>query len=124
MTSWRDYSRCADLPWDKKKFFFAEGTVLPTYRQHEYARVICYACPVQIACLRECIDTDTDFGVWGGLTESQRKRYLWPSLREFGDEDWVLVDVVLSIGDKILKQIEITEREQSLPLDYPRPITG
>lgn len=38
------------------------------------AKSICYLCPVQVSCLTEALDRDDNWGVWGGLTASERKR--------------------------------------------------
>jgi WhiB family redox-sensing transcriptional regulator len=37
------------------------------------AKTVCMACPVRQACLDWAIDTYEPFGVWGGMTERQRK---------------------------------------------------
>lgn len=38
------------------------------------ARLICDACPVDTECLNYALDTRTPYGIWGGLTYSQRTR--------------------------------------------------
>lgn len=40
------------------------------------AKAICRNCPVQVRCLTFALQTRQDFGVWGGLTENERKRLL------------------------------------------------
>ena len=45
----------------------------PTDRLANVAAVeICKRCPITTECLQEAIDIDARFGVWGGLTETQR----------------------------------------------------
>lgn len=47
------------------------------------------------------------WGVWGGLTESQRKRYLKPAIRKSGLSDSVMRSVLLERGVKIIRLIEM-----------------
>lgn len=116
MQPWRDLAACASLSPEDQKAFFGEAEGLSTEKQHEQARMVCYLCPVQIPCLSYCVESDTDFGVWGGLTESQRKRYLWPAIRRNGRHEWVLAKVVEARGDAIFRLIE---RRNELPQDIP-----
>lgn len=115
MESWRDLAVCESLPIETQKAFFGEADGVSTEKQHEKARTYCYTCPVQIDCLIYCIESDTDFGVWGGLTESQRKRYLWPALRRLGRHEWVYAKVVADRGDHIFRLIE---RQNRLEPEY------
>lgn len=38
------------------------------------AKRICRGCPVQKQCLQWALDTDERFGVWGGLSDRERRR--------------------------------------------------
>ena len=40
------------------------------------AAMICRHCPVVIECCADALDNEVDFGVWGGLTERQRRAIL------------------------------------------------
>lgn len=40
------------------------------------AAAICRRCPVQLECLADALDNRVEFGVWGGLTERQRRAVL------------------------------------------------
>lgn len=40
------------------------------------ATVICRHCPVQMECLADALDNRVPFGVWGGLTERERRALL------------------------------------------------
>ncbi|WP_336921443.1 WhiB family transcriptional regulator [Aquipuribacter sp. SD81] len=42
----------------------------------QQAKVLCRACPVRTECLAQALDTRTEFGVWGGLTERERRQLL------------------------------------------------
>ena len=49
------------------------------------ARSLCFSCPVRMECLAEALDSESSFGVWGGLTERERRALL----RRFPEvEDW------------------------------------
>jgi WhiB family redox-sensing transcriptional regulator len=40
------------------------------------AKVICRSCPVRVACLADALDNRVEFGVWGGMTERERRALL------------------------------------------------
>ena len=103
---WRDLAVCDSLSWSEKKYFFGDDKELGTHKQHEIARTHCYTCPVQLECLAWCIEEDMFWGVWGGLTESQRKRYLMPAIRKGGVSNDVLANVLRVRGGRILKELE------------------
>lgn len=43
--------------------------------QRDAAR-LCGGCPVRLECLADSLDNQTEFGVWGGMTERQRRALL------------------------------------------------
>ena len=43
--------------------------------QHK-AKAVCGACPVRTECLAEALDNEIEWGVWGGLTERERRALL------------------------------------------------
>ena len=43
--------------------------------QHK-AKMICMGCPVRMDCLADALDSRTEFGVWGGMTERERRMLL------------------------------------------------
>ena len=107
--SWRDDAACRRLPWEYKEWFWGEGDdSVPVHEQHERARMICYLCPVQLDCLLYWHDTDESFGVWGGLTVSQRKRYLMPEIRKHRRREMpeVFMEVLWASGERLFPKIE------------------
>ncbi|MFN8075291.1 MAG: WhiB family transcriptional regulator [Kineosporiaceae bacterium] len=40
------------------------------------AKTICGGCPVRVECLADALDNRTEFGVWGGMTERERRALL------------------------------------------------
>jgi WhiB family transcriptional regulator, redox-sensing transcriptional regulator len=67
-TEWMTAARCREHDPD---VFFARGAA-----QSRRAVRICGSCPVRAECLRYAIEHGIDFGVWGGMTERQRRRYV------------------------------------------------
>jgi WhiB family redox-sensing transcriptional regulator len=43
--------------------------------QHR-AKTVCRSCPVRTECLADALDNRVEFGVWGGLTERERRALL------------------------------------------------
>ena len=40
------------------------------------AKAVCMGCPVRTECLADALDNRTEFGVWGGMTERERRALL------------------------------------------------
>jgi WhiB family transcriptional regulator, redox-sensing transcriptional regulator len=40
------------------------------------AKTICFGCPVRTECLADALDNRIEFGVWGGMTERERRALL------------------------------------------------
>ncbi|WP_017539792.1 MULTISPECIES: WhiB family transcriptional regulator [Nocardiopsis] len=40
------------------------------------AKLICRGCPVRTECLAEALDNRVEYGVWGGMTERERRALL------------------------------------------------
>jgi len=68
MTTWRDRAAC--LIEDPELFF-----PISTHpgRQTAEAKAVCRTCPVRDACLTWALETHQDYGIWGGLTEAERR---------------------------------------------------
>lgn len=45
-------------------------------KEQRAAKVVCRACPVALDCLADALDNRTEFGVWGGMTERERRALL------------------------------------------------
>jgi WhiB family transcriptional regulator, redox-sensing transcriptional regulator len=65
--NWRVAARCRTVD--------AEGLFVTGARQRE-ARLFCRACPVRTECLAHALDQRIEFGVWGGMTERERRALL------------------------------------------------
>jgi WhiB family redox-sensing transcriptional regulator len=42
----------------------------------QIAKQVCMSCPVIAECLADALDNRTEFGVWGGMTERERRALL------------------------------------------------
>jgi WhiB family redox-sensing transcriptional regulator len=67
---WRHRARCRDAD---PELFFPVGTTGPAEAQVQAAKAICALCPVRDECLQWALDTAQDAGVWGGLSEEERR---------------------------------------------------
>jgi WhiB family transcriptional regulator, redox-sensing transcriptional regulator len=45
-------------------------------KEQRKAKLVCIACPVRTECLAEALDGRIEFGVWGGMTERERRALL------------------------------------------------
>ncbi|MGW1346732.1 WhiB family transcriptional regulator [Kribbella sp. NPDC002412] len=55
------------------ELFFPIGTTGPAVQQVEAARKVCRRCEVIDSCLDWALRTGQDAGVWGGLSELERR---------------------------------------------------
>ncbi len=69
-----DWSRLAACRGEDPELFFPIGSVGPALAQIAAAKKICARCPVRASCLRFALVTGLDYGIWGGLTEDERRR--------------------------------------------------
>ena len=67
---WRDRAVCRDT---SPELFFPIGTTGAALDQIEVARSFCAQCDVTRECLEFAIATNQESGVWGGLTEEERR---------------------------------------------------
>ncbi|MBA8793974.1 WhiB family redox-sensing transcriptional regulator [Friedmanniella endophytica] len=50
--------------------------LFPEASEQKRARLLCSGCPVQRECLAEALDNRIEWGVWGGMTERERRQLL------------------------------------------------
>jgi WhiB family transcriptional regulator, redox-sensing transcriptional regulator len=67
---WRHEAACREVD---PELFFPIGNSGPALYQIEEARQVCQRCTVRDQCLRWAIDSGQDAGVWGGLSEDERR---------------------------------------------------
>ncbi len=67
---WRDQAACLS---EDPELFFPTGNAGPAIAQIEEAKAVCRRCAVTEACLTYALQTGQDVGVWGGLSEEERR---------------------------------------------------
>ena len=68
--TWRDHALCRDTD---PELFFPVGTTGTALLQIERARKVCDECTVRVDCLDFALTTNQDSGIWGGLSEEERR---------------------------------------------------
>lgn len=67
---WRHRAACVDKD---PELFFPVGNTGPALLQIEEAKAVCRRCPEMEACLQWALETGQDSGVWGGMSEDERR---------------------------------------------------
>ncbi|MEX2291411.1 MAG: WhiB family transcriptional regulator [Mycobacteriales bacterium] len=65
--AWIARSACRDTDPDE---LFVTGAA------QNRAKAVCMGCPVRTECLSDALDNRVEFGVWGGMTERERRALL------------------------------------------------
>src|SRR5260370_37907429 len=82
ITDWTARAACKGSDPDE---LFVQGAA------QNRAKLICRGCPVRTECLADALDNRIEFGVWGGMTERER-RALPPRRAELGSRRRLLED--------------------------------
>ena len=67
---WRHNAVCRE---EDPELFFPIGNTGPALLQIEEAKAVCRRCPVIEQCLQWALESGQDSGVWGGLSEDERR---------------------------------------------------
>src|ERR1700742_3876854 len=67
---WRHTAVCRD---EDPELFFPVGNSGPALAQIADAKLVCNRCPVTTECLSWALNTGQDSGVWGGMSEDERR---------------------------------------------------
>ena len=70
-TNWRDEALCR---MGDAEDFFPAG--FDAKAQERHAKAICHLCPSRLPCGQWALDNDEPVGVWGGMTEGERRGIL------------------------------------------------
>ncbi|HEX2048812.1 MAG TPA: WhiB family transcriptional regulator [Acidimicrobiales bacterium] len=68
--AWRDGAACKD---SHPELFFPIGSTGDALEEIAAAKAICRSCPVRRECLAFAVETNQESGVWGGLSEDERR---------------------------------------------------
>ena len=64
VTDWSAQAACRTTDPDE---LFVQGAA------QNRAKAVCTGCPVRTECLADALDNRVEFGVWGGMTERERR---------------------------------------------------
>jgi WhiB family redox-sensing transcriptional regulator len=67
VTDWSAQAACRTTDPDE---LFVQGAA------QNRAKAVCTGCPVRTECLADALDNRVEFGVWGGMTERERRALL------------------------------------------------
>jgi WhiB family redox-sensing transcriptional regulator len=70
MMTWRDRAACLG---EDPELFFPDGNTRPALVQAEEAKTVCRRCEVTATCLKWALESGQEAGVWGGLSEEERR---------------------------------------------------
>jgi len=68
--NWDDQAACQSVD---PELFFPAGQDTPSQDGVNAAVRVCRGCPVRLQCLEFALETRLEYGVWGGLTEQERR---------------------------------------------------
>jgi WhiB family redox-sensing transcriptional regulator len=77
--SWQHYAACRS---ENPELFFPIGTTGPAVQQLQQAKAVCDGCAVQSVCLEWALLARIDHGVWGGLSEDERRSLMRRTARQ------------------------------------------
>lgn len=82
--SWQTQARCAHVE-DPDIFYPERGQSVRA------ARELCFKCPVRQQCLEFAVEERIDYGVWGGMSKRERKRWALQNGKEQPELERALV---------------------------------
>jgi WhiB family redox-sensing transcriptional regulator len=71
LPAWRNKAACLDAD---PELFFPSGSTGAALMQIEQAKAVCKQCPVMRECRQWALETGQQDGVWGGMSEEERRR--------------------------------------------------
>lgn len=69
---WRSKAACLE---EDPELFFPIGNTGPAIEQAQRAKEVCARCDVISICLKWAVDNNQDAGVWGGMSEDERRLF-------------------------------------------------
>lgn len=101
--TWAARAACADVAPDE---LFVRGAA------QRQARAVCFGCEVRMECLADALSSQVAFGVWGGLTERERRALLrrYPEVTDWSswldqDDDEIVAELHARRPPKLLARI-------------------
>ena len=76
-TLWEWQYQGACIGMDSMRFFHPEGERGSSRgKRDEDAKAVCSTCPVIVDCRNHALATHEPYGVWGGMTEEERRAWI------------------------------------------------
>ena len=76
-TLWEWQYQGACIGMDSMRFFHPEGERGSSRRKRDDdAKAVCRTCPVILDCRNHALATHEPYGVWGGMTEEERRAWI------------------------------------------------
>ena len=106
ITDWTTRAACKGTDPDE---LFVQGAA------QNRAKLICRGCPVRTECLADALDNGIEFGVWGGMTERERRALLRrrPDVTSWRD-----------LLERARDEYERSPSTSSSPAERAQPTTG
>ncbi len=108
--TWAVHAACAGEPPDA---LFVKGAA------QRQARVRCFGCEVRLQCLADALQSGMSFGVWGGLTERERRALLrqYPHVTDWSawlaSDDPQAVELREPVAPRIITRARRTQEQHS-----------
>jgi WhiB family redox-sensing transcriptional regulator len=111
VTDWSAQAACRSTDSDE---LFVQGAA------QNRAKAVCTGCPVRTECLADALDNRVEFGVWGGMTERERRALLrrrptvtsWRRLLETARSEYERsTGVMLSVDVDVDVDVEVEPSE-------------
>lgn len=115
--NWQSSGSCRDH--DDPETWFPIGENAAAQAQASEAVAVCWQCPVRAECLQFALDTRQDVGVWGGLTEQERRALHKRRIRRHDRGDMSALDHILT---KRLSEFQELEARGLEPVDIAREL--
>ena len=96
MNNWRQLALCHI---DKNKSYWFSYK----HQEVEYAKNVCASCAVRKECLAHMWETDSFYGVNGGLSEYDVMIETWKKAKKDNDKHWSRTDTMLQ---KLLRKVQ------------------
>ncbi|MGA8115013.1 MAG: WhiB family transcriptional regulator [Actinocatenispora sp.] len=89
---WQMAGNCRGL--DSSLFFHPDGERGPSRsRREREAKAVCGTCPVRAQCAAHALKVHEPYGVWGGLSESERQQLINAGWEDLADRRRRRVDL-------------------------------
>ena len=106
--TWAAHAACAN---DEPDALFVRGAA------QRDVRVRCFTCPVRMECLIDALESNVTYGVWGGLTERERRALVrqYPDVTDWrgwlSSEDAVVAELKAPAAPRIITRLRRTQAE-------------